>query len=132
MYCGQFNARKMPHFFVDVIDKIHTERPNLRVLLLGDGPLRVEVLARLQTIGVNFYYAGFRKQSELPKYYAAAKVLLFTSRQDPWGIVANEACAAGTPVIISRNAGAADELIVDCYNGFVVACELRSRTTIGR
>ena len=40
MYCGQLNARKMPHFFVDVIDKNHTERPNLRVLLLGDGPLR--------------------------------------------------------------------------------------------
>ncbi len=123
MYCGQFNERKMPLFFADVCRLISYEKPNLRVLLLGDGPLRERVLYELKTNCIDFSYAGFRKQSELPEFYASAKLLLFTSRQDPWGIVANEACAAGTPVIISRNAGAADELVVDCYNGFVCDCE---------
>ena len=36
-----------------------------------------------------------------------------------WGVVANEACAAGLPVLITPYAGAADELVIDGKNGFV-------------
>ena len=41
-----------------------------------------------------------------------------------WGVVANEACAAGLPVLVSPHAGVADELIINGRNGFV--CELNS------
>ena len=42
------------------------------------------------------------------------------TRLDPWGVVANEACAAGIPVITCPNAGVADDLILHGYNGFVL------------
>jgi glycosyltransferase involved in cell wall biosynthesis len=56
--------------------------------------------------------------------YRSAKVFLFPTEADVWGVVANEACAAGLPVIISPNAGAADELVVDKQNGFVRKIDL--------
>jgi glycosyltransferase involved in cell wall biosynthesis len=45
---------------------------------------------------------------------------LFPTQLDPWGVVANEACAVGTPVITCANAGAANDLILQDYNGYVL------------
>jgi putative transposase len=53
---------------------------------------------------------GYFSQNELPYYYALTRVFLFPTLLDPWGVVANEACAAGVPVITCSNAGAAGDL----------------------
>ena len=37
-----------------------------------------------------------------------------------WGVVANEACASGMPVITCANAGCAGELVVHGRNGYVI------------
>jgi glycosyltransferase involved in cell wall biosynthesis len=49
---------------------------------------------------------------------------LFPTLWDPWGVVANEACAAGVPVLVSNIAGAAGELVRDGENGFVMPLDL--------
>jgi glycosyltransferase involved in cell wall biosynthesis len=38
-------------------------------------------------------------------------------------VVANEACAAGLPVLVSPHAGVAGELVVDGKNGYVCALD---------
>jgi glycosyltransferase involved in cell wall biosynthesis len=43
-------------------------------------------------------------------------------------VVANEACAAGLPVIVSPHAGVADELVVDGHNGFVRPLDIQAWT----
>lgn len=68
---------------------------------------------------VDCRFLGYATQAELPKLYADAKIFLFPSEWDPWGVVANEACASGLPVIVSPNAGVAGELVVDRENGFI-------------
>lgn len=119
-FSGQFIERKMPLFFVEVASLMKTKKPDLRVLLMGDGPQREAVLDALKTRGISFDYPGFVSQADLPRYYAAAEMLLFPTLLDPWGVVANEACAAGIPVITCPNAGVADDLILNGYDGFVV------------
>ena len=53
-------------------------------------------------------FAGFRNQSELPRYLAAADVLVLPSDAgETWGLVVNEAMACGLPAIVSRAAGCA-------------------------
>ena len=69
---------------------------------------------------VECIFAGFARQSELPQLYGFARILLFPTQWDTWGVVANEACAAGLPVLISPMAGTAGELILDGENGFVL------------
>ena len=58
-------------------------------------------------------FHGFAAQRELPDLYRSAKVFLFPTLADVWGVVANEACAAGLPVIVSPHAGVAGELVRD-------------------
>ena len=120
MFSGQFIERKMPFFFAEVAKHLKLKLPGLRVLLLGDGPEREALLADLRAAEIDFHYAGYVSQAALPTYYAAAKILLFPTKLDPWGIVANEACAVGVPVITCANAGVAGDLILHGYNGYIL------------
>ena len=60
--------------------------------------------------------------------YRSARIFLFPTRADVWGVVANEACAAGLPVLVTPHAGVAGELVVDGKNGFVRELDIDSWT----
>jgi glycosyltransferase involved in cell wall biosynthesis len=124
MFSGQFIERKMPDFFVDVVCEIKKRISTLKVLLLGDGPFKNRIIKRLEESDINFTYAGHVSQNKLPIFYSQAKIFLFTTSSDPWGIVANEALASGTPVITTPNAGVANELVSDGLNGCIIASDL--------
>lgn len=118
--CGQMIEGKMFDFSIDVISKLLEKNTSLKVKVLGAGPLKDHVLQRLDELGVHYDYPGFVTQQELPMHYGDSRVFLFPSMKDAWGVVANEACAAGTPVVTCSIVGAAEELIIDGFNGFVI------------
>ena len=54
---------------------------------------------------------GFQNQSALPAVYRAADVLVLPSdATETWGLVANEALACRTPVVVSQACGCAPDL----------------------
>jgi glycosyltransferase involved in cell wall biosynthesis len=55
---------------------------------------------------------GFVNQSELPSYYHAADILVLPSEAEPWGLVVNEAMAAGVLPVVSDRVGSAPDLVV--------------------
>jgi glycosyltransferase involved in cell wall biosynthesis len=63
---------------------------------------------------------GFRNQSEMPGLYALAEVLLIPSAHEQWGLVVNEAMAAGTAILASEEVGAAYDLVAAGATGHVV------------
>lgn len=70
--------------------------------------------------GKNVAYVGLLSQNELaPLYRKAAGVLFLINWCEPFGLVAVEAQASGTPIIASRY-GALPELIVEGRTGFIV------------
>ena len=91
-----------------------------RLLLLGDGPLRphLEALARKEEITEAVAMPGWRQIEDLPAYYALASAFVHTATVDQWGLVVNEAMAAGLPVVVSTGAGCAEDLVHDGENGF--------------
>ena len=122
MFCGQLITRKMPDFFFDVVCQIRKVR-KCRVLIVGDGELRPSFLEKLRAANIDFTYRGFLQADELPYAYATSRILLFPTQYDAWGVVSNEACAAGVPVITCAAAGAAHELVVDGFNGYILPLE---------
>ena len=70
------------------------------------------------------HFLGYATQEALPERYATAKIHLFPSEWDPWGVVANEACAAGVPSIVSPYPGSVTELLLDGYNAYVRELQL--------
>lgn len=120
IFSGQFIDIKMPFFFVEVLKKIYEMGVKAKVLLIGAGELKDEFIERLESLNIDFSYPGFIQQEKLPKYYADARLLLFPTKMDAWGLVANEACAAGTPVITCKFAGVAEDLVIHNENGLIL------------
>ena len=120
MFSGQMIDRKLPFFFVDIALKIAKEKPDLKVLILGNGPLKDKFLSELMQNNIDFDYPGFVQQDELPQYFANTKLFLFPTQKDPWGVVANEAMASGTPVLSTHFTGIIDDLLIDGKNGYIL------------
>lgn len=122
VFAGNLVERKQPVFFARVASGVSARRGKLNVLVIGDGELHAE-MERAFRVNGDVKFTGFLQQDELPAAYAQGKVFCFPTLADPWGVVANEACAAGLPVVTSPNAGVADELVVADSNGYVLPLE---------
>jgi len=96
-------------------------RKETGLVFVGDGELRpqLEEQARAVTPGM-IRFAGFAHREQLAAYYALAEVLVLPTHTDTWGLVVNEAMACGLPVILSRAAGCAADLVRENWNGIVV------------
>ncbi len=90
-----------------------------RLVLLGDGPERpaLEALVAQRRIS-EVTFAGFRQIEDIPAYYAFASAFVHTARIDQWGLVVNEAMAAGLPVVVSQGTGCHEDLVRPGANGF--------------
>ncbi len=122
MFCGRVEATKGPLFALAVARATAARlRRRIRLLFVGAGSLDAAVrdAAADAADQVDVHFHGFASQNELPSLYQSARVFLFPTQADVWGIVANEACAAGLPVLVTPFAGVAGELVVDGRNGFV-------------
>lgn len=90
------------------------------LLVVGDGEERGRLEARTGELGLEgVRFLGFRNQSELPGFFALADVFVLPSRHEPWGLIVNEAMAAGCAVVVSDEVGSHADLITDGVEGFV-------------
>jgi len=90
-----------------------------RLVILGDGPMLRQIEKEAAgLLGENIQIEGFRQYEELPVYYASASVFVHPAHREAWGLVINEAIAAGLPVLIGRCVGCLGDLVVDGLNGF--------------
>lgn len=115
--CGYLIERKQPETIVDAVAGLAAERRPL-LLFVGRGPLQDAVAERARRLGVDAVFAGFRQGRELAAHYLASDFLILSSRDDPWGLVVNEAMAAGLPVVCSDACGARLDLVEDGVTGF--------------
>lgn len=63
--------------------------------------------------GTVFFY-GFRQIEENTIFYALAEAFVLPSLEEEWGLVVNEAMASALPVLVSRTAGCAEDLLQVC------------------
>lgn len=71
----------------------------------------------------NVHFCEFVDNEALRQYYASADIFVLPTRDDVWGLVVNEAMAAGLPVITTNRCVAGLELIENGENGFIVPVE---------
>lgn len=93
-----------------------------RLLLIGDGPERPQLEEQVRENGLEgVTFCGFRQLEDLPVYYGRAGAFVHPTLKDTWGLVVNEAMAAGLPVLVSTKAGCTADLVVDGETGFAFA-----------
>lgn len=122
LFASKLQPRKHADHLIEAYARLCATSPNPvpYLLIVGDGEERnrLETRAReLNLEGVRFL--GFRNQSELPAFFALADVFVLPSRHEPWGLIVNEAMAAGCAVVVSDEVGSHTDLITDGVDGFV-------------
>lgn len=127
MFCGRFIDTKKPLFVVEVANELRKKiGREVSMLFVGAGPQELAVRECLQRYRLEqCTFSGFASQDELPALYGAARVFVFPSVNDTWGVVVNEACAAGLPIIVSPYPGVVGELVKNGENGYV--CEFNAK-----
>ena len=89
------------------------------LVIIGDGPLRNSVSHAVDSCE-RIHSPGRLTNNEVWDYLIAADILLLFSLREPWGLVVNEAMAAGCTAIVSRLAGCCNDLIIDGETGVTV------------
>ncbi|MDR2655988.1 MAG: glycosyltransferase family 1 protein [Oscillospiraceae bacterium] len=98
---GRFVYQKNHRFLLDVFKEVHKARPEARLLLLGDGPLREEILQRSVELGLENYVIFIGTVNNVADYLQAMDIFLFPSFDEGLGIAVIEAQAAGLYSIMS-------------------------------
>ena len=93
-----------------------------KCILIGSGPEREHLQSRIDAdaLGGDIRLIGSVAPEEMPKYYLAADLFVFSSKSETQGMVLLEAMAGQCPVVCVRSSGT-DDVIADTYNGFKTA-----------
>ncbi|HVT58076.1 MAG TPA: glycosyltransferase [Thermoanaerobaculia bacterium] len=93
--------------------------PEVRLLLVGDGPDRPGLEATANELGPGrVVFLGYVPYAELPALYAAADLFVHPAREERWGVSVAEALACGLPVLASSRVGAGYDLLLAGRNGW--------------
>jgi len=84
--------------------------------MVGAGTLKHQLAS--MAIGHPIEVKDWVSYGNLPALYAEASVFILPSVFEPWGLVVNEAMAAGLPIIVSRQVGCYPDLLLDQHNGW--------------
>ena len=128
-YIGRFDPRKGIETLVRAVAQSQARSyPKLQLIIGGgsrpgtsDGDERDRIGALAQELGIAdlTQFPGRISDQELPLYYAAADLAVVPSHYEPFGLVAIEAMASGTPVIAS-NVGGLQFTVVSEETGLLV------------
>ena len=113
LYVGRLDPEKGLEVLLRAMEDVAGE-----LVVVGSGGLE----ARLrQQAPASVRFVGQVARDDLVPWYAAADAFVLPSLSEPWGMVVNEAAAAGLPIVATEAVGAAWDLVEDGVNGFRVA-----------
>lgn len=130
-------GRLVPHKGFDValraIARCGASRPDLRCVVVGDGPARPELEQLAHDLGMDDWieFRGRVDDDALVAAYQEAWVVANASLQEGWGLTLTEAGACGTPAVATRIPGHT-EAVDDGIGGLLVDGEGEMAAALGR
>lgn len=119
-YVGRLSSEKGPDLFLDALIALCHQHPQLDAVMLGDGPEREALQARIDA-------AGLQQRIRLPGYQTAMQgwwqqldALVISSRTEGTPMILLEAMQAGVPVVAFAVGGIPD-VLQDRHNGLLAA-----------
>jgi len=106
-FIGRLVREKGVQVLIDAAPRILARFPEARFIIAGTGPYEEHLRARTRELGLEHrvYFAGYVDDITRNRLYQQSSVAVFPSLYEPFGIVALEAMAARTPVVVSDTGG---------------------------
>ncbi|MCS7151816.1 MAG: glycosyltransferase [Endomicrobia bacterium] len=121
LYVGRISKDKNLDFLIQVYKEIIMKRNHLNLLIVGDGPYKDELKAKIKNID-SIIFIGKIEQNFLPYIYSGSDLFVFPSITDTFGMVVLEAQACGLPAVVSDKGGSKN-IILDGKTGFVAKAD---------
>lgn len=121
LYVGRISKDKNLDFLIQVYKEIIMKRNHLNLLIVGDGPYKDELKAKIKNID-SIIFIGKIEQNFLPYIYSGSDLFVFPSTTDTFGMVVLEAQACGLPAVVSDKGGPKN-IILDGKTGFVAKAD---------
>ncbi|MGI6554212.1 MAG: glycosyltransferase family 4 protein [Bacillota bacterium] len=118
LFVGRLVQEKGVQVLIESAPAIIRAFPDAKFVIAGKGPMEGELKHRAQTTGLGdkIMFTGYIDDETRNKLYAVSSVAVFPSLYEPFGIVALEGMAAGTPVVVS-DTGGLSEIVTHGENG---------------
>lgn len=112
LFLGRLTVQKNPWQFLEAARRVRDFRSDVTFVMAGDGPMLPRLIERACELELQdqVIFTGQVSSSEVRSLYAAADVFVMPSLSEPFGLVALEAIAHRTPVIVSKQSGVAEVL----------------------
>ncbi|MEM9273619.1 MAG: glycosyltransferase [Cyanobacteria bacterium P01_F01_bin.143] len=119
---NRFVTKKNLPFILDAYAKYRQSSVKAAwdLVLCGDGELRWPIEQKITKLNLqdSVHLPGFLQQKEMLPYFAHANCFIHASTTEQWGLVVNEAMAAGLPLLVSNHCGCFEDLVLEGVNGF--------------
>lgn len=101
LFVGRLGKEKNIDFLIDCQKDLISKIPNLRLLIIGDGPERSYFEERVQKLKLtnSVIFTGMVPWTEIPNYYQLADLFVTASKTETQGLTVIEAMAASKPPI---------------------------------
>lgn len=100
-HVGRFHYAKNHEFLLEIFAEVLNKRADAKLVLLGDGPRRVEMEAKVRELGMENEVVFAGNKNPVAPFYQAFDAFLFPSRFEGMPGTVVEAQAAGLPCLVS-------------------------------
>lgn len=117
---GRLHKQKGFDYLIDAWRTIHTDFPDWRLEIYGEGGLRKSLQAQIDSNGLSDVVFLKGKTDDIVSKYIECSIFVLSSRDEAFGLVITEAEACGLPIVTFDCPSAPAELVEDGVNGYVV------------
>jgi glycosyltransferase involved in cell wall biosynthesis len=116
---GRLSPEKGYNYLVEAIAEVKSEVSDIKLFILGEGPLESDLKQRVYQLGVkdNVIFLGFKNDTR--SYLASSDMFVLSSLTEGLPLALLEAMGEEKPVIVT-NVGGLPEIIKDGCNGLIV------------
>ncbi|MBR1792395.1 MAG: glycosyltransferase [Bacteroidales bacterium] len=101
-HVGSFSRPKNHEFLLRVFAQLHKNKPDSKLLLVGDGYLREEIVTLIRKMDLQEAVIMTGNVGNVEEYLMAMDVMIFPSLFEGFGLAVLESQASGLPTIISN------------------------------
>lgn len=100
-HIGRLTEQKNTLFIIDIFNEIAKQEPKVKLLIIGDGNLRVAMLERIKEYGIEDKVMYLGRREDIQQFYNAMDCFLLPSLYEGLPVVGVEAENCGLPIFFS-------------------------------
>ncbi len=119
IFVGRLSPIKQVNQFIEIVAAIAHIMPNIRAVVVGDGPLLADMKKYAAELGLSSNIEFLGKKKDIEGILANSKIFILTSKSEGLSIAMAEAMTTGVVPVVA-DVGELGELVNDGVNGYLI------------